>query len=192
MVQARDAAEDARFDIGEKWRCPDCGREHSFGAYAAAHWHLEMTHGCTCGAKTVWRNGRVTSRTPAPQRGARRAEFSPRTKRQAWERSGGRCEAENCGRKIFPGDGPEYDHRIPDAAGGDNSLKNCQVLCAWCHSEKYPGDRKTIAKVQSVTARHARAKGPKGPQSPWKPRPPTKRYPRGYAVHRETGEIRER
>jgi len=52
-------------------------------------------------------------------------EFSKKTKLQAWERSGGRCQC-GCGFKILGR--PEYHHAVPAALGGDNSLDNCRVL----------------------------------------------------------------
>lgn len=89
-----------------------------------------------------------------------RQEFTRTTKLKAWDRAKGRCE--NCERKLFPGDRVEYDHRIPCALGGDNSLGNCQVLCGWCHGEKTAkSDAPTIAKSRSVRARHVGAKTPK-------------------------------
>lgn len=89
----------------------------------------------------------------------KRPEFSRRTKLQAWDRCGGHCE--KCGRKIRPGDGPEYDHLIPAELSGTADLDNCQVLCRWCHAEKTADDAHTIAKGRKVRARHANANTPK-------------------------------
>ncbi len=63
----------------------------------------------------------------------KRREFSTWVKSQAALRSGGNCES--CTRKMLAGDW-HYDHRIPDAMGGEPSLDNCQVLCKACHSVK--------------------------------------------------------
>ena len=69
-----------------------------------------------------------------------RTEFSKQTKRDAFERCEGLCEgvlssgercAANLGKKLH-----HFDHIIPDAIGGDNSLQNCQVLCKPCHDDK--------------------------------------------------------
>ncbi len=100
-----------------------------------------------------------------------RANFTRTVKLAAWERSGGRCE--DCGRKIFPGDGPEYDHTIADEHGGDNSLGNCQVLCVWCHKPKTRADMKVTVRGRKARARHAGADKPKRPMpgsraSKWK------------------------
>ena len=43
----------------------------------------------------------------------KRQEFSRKIKAEAFARAKGKCE--NCGVKIRPGNGPEYDHIIPDA-----------------------------------------------------------------------------
>jgi len=91
----------------------------------------------------------------------RRTEFTRTTKLAAWDRSGGKCEEPECAHKIFPGDGPEYDHRIPAEQGGDNSLGNCQVLCIPCHKAKTRDDMKVISKSRSVRARHVGASKPR-------------------------------
>ena len=91
----------------------------------------------------------------------RRAEFSRRTKLQAWDRAGGCCE--DCGKKIRPGDGPEYDHIISAEQGGGNDLGNCQVLCAPCHKLKTREDVGKQAKSRSVRAGHIGAKKPRNP-----------------------------
>lgn len=48
-----------------------------------------------------------------------RSEFSAKVRVAAFERSEGRCES--CGVTIRPGNGPEYDHCIPDALGGPSA-----------------------------------------------------------------------
>lgn len=67
-----------------------------------------------------------------------RREFSKRVKLDAWHRSAGNCEI--CTVKIFGGNGPHYDHILPDALGGDATLENCQVLCKTCHGGKTARD----------------------------------------------------
>lgn len=90
----------------------------------------------------------------------RRQEFSNRTRLQAWERAGGRCE--ECGVKLHVGDRREYDHRIPCALGGDNGLGNCVVLCGPCHGSKTAQqDAPQIAKAKRVAAKHSGAHRPK-------------------------------
>lgn len=61
----------------------------------------------------------------------------------------------------MPGDGPEYDHRIPCELGGENTLDNCDVLCSWCHTAKTSKqDAPNIAKARAVRARHVNAEDP--------------------------------
>ena len=122
-----------------------------------------------------------------------RSNFTRTTMLAAWERSGGYCErkingkrADGCGRKIFPSDGPEYDHIIADEHGGDNSLDNCQVLCVWCHKPKTRADMKVTVHGRKVRAAHARADKPKrvmpGSRGHWQKKPL-----HGNAVRREDG-----
>lgn len=90
-----------------------------------------------------------------------RAEFSAKTKEQAFARAGGQCE--NCGVKLFPGN-IDYDHRIPCEQGGGNDLGNCQVLCVNCHrgaGGKTSQDAKTRARARKARRSHIGAKKPK-------------------------------
>ncbi|KNY36048.1 HNH endonuclease [Agrobacterium sp. SUL3] len=83
-----------------------------------------------------------------------RTEFTRKTKQEALQRSGLRCEAAgtrygfeegqrcNCSLSL----GVQYDHAVPDALGGDNSLENCLAICVQCHRFKTKNDVKQIAK----------------------------------------------
>ncbi len=92
---------------------------------------------------------------------SRRAEFTRTTKLAAWDRADGNCA--DCGRKIFPGDGPEYDHIVALEHGGSNEPGNCQVLCVWCHKPKTRADMKVTVRGRKARARHAGADKPKRP-----------------------------
>lgn len=86
----------------------------------------------------------------------KRQEFSRKTKAEAFARAKGKCE--DCGVKIRPANGPEYDHRIPDAIDGGNSLENCVVLCFNCHSKKTDEeDKPQIARTKRVRDKHTNA-----------------------------------
>jgi 5-methylcytosine-specific restriction endonuclease McrA len=78
-----------------------------------------------------------------------RAEFSAKTKVEAFALAKGRCQ--NCTARLSVGN-TQYDHIIPcglDSDGGDNSLGNCSCLCRNCHREKTSGaDVPRIAKAK--------------------------------------------
>ena len=89
-----------------------------------------------------------------------RSEFSAKTKLERWNHAGGYCE--DCGVKIRPGNGPEYDHDIPDGLRKDNSFENCRCLCKTCHKRKTTKeDVPTIAKAKRVGRKHINADRPK-------------------------------
>lgn len=88
-----------------------------------------------------------------------RTEFTGKIKITAWLRSDGRCE--NCTAKLFTGNA-HYDHRVPDAMGGEATLANCQVLCRACHSVKTTkGDVPAIAKAKRRERRNAGIRKPR-------------------------------
>jgi 5-methylcytosine-specific restriction protein A len=81
-----------------------------------------------------------------------RREFPAKVKVAAFERAKGQCEG--CTARLYPGR-YHYDHRIPDALGGEPTLDNCEVLCLACHGRKTAGtDQPAIAKVRHVRAKH--------------------------------------
>lgn len=88
-----------------------------------------------------------------------RQEFSKKTKMAAWQRCKGHCE--ECGKKIRPGDGPEYDHDREAFFEGSNDLENCRVLCTPCHSVKTSDRAPVIAKSRRHIVRAAKAKTPR-------------------------------
>gem|GEM_PF-629399 len=115
-----------------------------------------------------------------------RTEFTRKTKQEALKRSGVRCEAAgtrygfeegqrcNCSLSL----GVQYDHAVPDALGGDNSLENCLAICVQCHKFKTRNDVKQIAKsnrqrdmasfdrrAKSNLPAFQRSKSPKRPSS---------------------------
>lgn len=65
--------------------------------------------------------------------------FSAATQRVLLERAEHRCQ--QCG----TADDLEFDHVVPQAAGGKGTAKNGQVLCRPCHSKKTLAERKLMA-----------------------------------------------
>ena len=57
---ARMGSLGATFELGERWRC-QCGDEHVFGPYAAAHWDFELVHICECERERTFLAGEVIS-----------------------------------------------------------------------------------------------------------------------------------
>lgn len=111
-----------------------------------------------------------------------RAEFSKQTKRDAYDRSNGFCEAVGKmyglppGKRCnFPfGKACEYDHIILDANSKDNSLSNCACVCIPCHKFKtakhdIPKAAKTIRqqdKDRGIRSGNGFQKAPPG-YNPW-------------------------
>jgi hypothetical protein len=61
---------------------------------------------------------------------AARSAIPRETRLAVWERDGGRCVT--CGATFDL----QYDHVIPVALGGGDSVDNLQILCAPCNQEK--------------------------------------------------------
>jgi 5-methylcytosine-specific restriction protein A len=81
-----------------------------------------------------------------------RRNFPDKVKADAFLRANGNCE--KCTARLYPGKF-HYDHRIPDAMGGEPTLENCEVLCTACHGVKTrTKDVPQIAKVKRVRNRH--------------------------------------
>lgn len=89
-----------------------------------------------------------------------RREFPAKVKVAAFQRANGHCE--KCGTYIIAG--AQYDHRIPDALGGEPTLENCVCLCAKCHRSKTSTvDVPMIAKAKRIEAKRVGAKKSKNP-----------------------------
>ncbi|KAA0684571.1 HNH endonuclease [Neorhizobium sp. P12A] len=99
-----------------------------------------------------------------------RTEFTRATKRDALERSGGKCEASgprygleegqrcNCSLSV----GVIFDHDNPDQMGGDNSLENCRSICITCNKFKTRGDIREIRKSDRIRDKNSRVIRPAG------------------------------
>jgi hypothetical protein len=111
-----------------------------------------------------------------------RREFSAATRRAAWERANGQCEAYlesptgfadvgliRCTAPLDVGNF-HYDHIDPDWFSKDNELDNCAVICRRCHELKTKKDKRNIAKSKRIQDKRIKARKPKG-----RPMPGTKR-----------------
>ena len=84
---------------------------------------------------------------------AMRQEFPAKVRVEAFSRAKGRCE--RCSSILRPGHF-RYNHRIPDALGGQPTLDNCELLCLGCDSEQtYKTDIPRIAKTRRIRKREA-------------------------------------
>ena len=82
----------------------------------------------------------------------KRQEFSRKTMAEAFDRAKGKCI---CGVKLSVRTGIHYDHIIPDAVDGGNSVENCQPLCKSCHGVKTAkSDVPEIARTKRVRDKH--------------------------------------
>ena len=55
-----------------------------------------------------------------------RFEFTRKQRLEIWQRANGCCE--KCSAKLKVGEG-EFDHRIAQGYGGENTVENGQLLC---------------------------------------------------------------
>ena len=84
---------------------------------------------------------------------SKRLEFSPATKRKAYELRGGKCPGlielkMPCGKDLS--DDCEYDHIKRNEIEPDNSLENCRPLCRVHHRVKTTMDAKQAAKSRRL------------------------------------------
>lgn len=91
-----------------------------------------------------------------------RQEFSAKVKVAAFERAKGCCELCKTGIRLRPGD-IYYDHRNPDALGGEPTLENCQVLCRSHHAAKTADE--DVPAIAKAKRRYRRAAGIKKPRT---------------------------
>ena len=91
-----------------------------------------------------------------------RAEFSKRTKLEAFKRSGGRCE--QCTARLGPGN-TEYHHDRECTFDGSDTIDNCIVLCRVCHRIITNGRAQVIAKSNRQRAKHLGIKRKSGFQT---------------------------
>lgn len=80
-----------------------------------------------------------------------RREFPNKVKKAAYQRANGYCEI--CGAVLTVGKF-RYDHRLPDALGGEPTLENCVVQCLPCDKPKTAADVTRIRKADRQRYRH--------------------------------------
>ena len=80
-----------------------------------------------------------------------RQEFTRKQRLEIWQRANGHCEG--CGAKLKVGEG-EYDHRIAQGYGGENTVENGQLLCRICHGKKTGVDKGITEKVKRIRDKH--------------------------------------
>lgn len=84
-----------------------------------------------------------------------RSEFTLKTKLESLVLN---AKCPSCGVKFGKLSDVEFDHEIPDAMGGSNTVNNCVPLCKACHKLKTNGkkhtslgsDKHTIAKSKRL------------------------------------------
>jgi 5-methylcytosine-specific restriction endonuclease McrA len=80
-----------------------------------------------------------------------RFEFSRKQRLEIWTRADGHCEG--CRMKLKAGEG-EYDHRVAQGYGGENTVENGQLLCRACHGRKTGTDKGITEKVKRIRDKH--------------------------------------
>lgn len=87
-----------------------------------------------------------------------RREFPAKVKVAAFERAKGNCEV--CGARLTVGKF-RYDHKLPDALGGEPTLENCVVQCLACDKPKTADDVRRIRKADRQRRNHIGVKKPR-------------------------------
>lgn len=87
-----------------------------------------------------------------------RREFPAKVKVAAFERAKGNCEV--CGAHLTVGKF-RYDHKLPDALGGEPTLENCVVQCLSCDKPKTADDVRRIRKADRQRRNHIGIKKPR-------------------------------
>lgn len=99
-----------------------------------------------------------------------RTEFTRKTKDKVSERAQGKCES--CGLPLKGGRG-DFDHKIPCALGGDNSISNCWLIGTCCHK---PKTKKDIQQTRKADRQKSKASGAIKPKSKMAKKPKESRH----------------
>ena len=114
-----------------------------------------------------------------------RKQFSKRDLSKRLAEFGGKCRM--CGCTIDATTGLEWDHRIPLAIGGDDTLDNLEPLCIRDHRLKTKGDVKRIAKTTRQRQRNLGIRKPSTFAASRDSR--FKKKINGDVIDRRTGEV---
>jgi len=128
-----------------------------------------------------------------------RKEFTKKTQREAFKRSGFKCEAigamyghpdgHRCNADLAYG--VQYDHIVLDANSKDNSLENCAAVCIKCH--KWKTANHDIPMAAKTVRQQDKARGIKTkPANPLRGQPfPKSEKPKKAVVYRPVTFYRE-
>jgi len=86
-----------------------------------------------------------------------RSEFTTKTKLEALVKY---AKCPKCGVKFGKLSDVDFDHEIPDAMGGANTVDNCVPLCKACHKLKTNGKKHTtLGSDKHIIAKSKRLRG---------------------------------
>lgn len=86
-----------------------------------------------------------------------RSEFTIKTKLEALVRY---AKCPKCGQRFGKLSDVDFDHEIPDAMGGTNTVDNCVPLCKACHKLKTNGRKHTtLGSDKHIIAKSKRLRG---------------------------------
>jgi 5-methylcytosine-specific restriction protein A len=80
-----------------------------------------------------------------------RLEFTRKQRAEIWLRAKGCCE--KCDARLKTGEG-DFDHRVAQGYGGENTVENGQLLCKVCHKAKTGKDKGITERVKRIRDKH--------------------------------------
>ena len=91
--------------------------------------------------------GATLAQRAAKSNGFGTRHISDVTKREVWQRDGGKCRACGSTERL------EYDHKKPVSKGGTSEPSNIQILCRPCNRSKRTGDATPAQPLRSLEKR---------------------------------------
>lgn len=119
-----------------KYQCVHCNKKMhaAAGTPESSHilevWNAKMQLPRACRHEIDYRVFFDAPAAPLPYEQTSRTPIPEAVRSEVWRRDGGRCV--KCGSNA----NLEFDHIIPVALGGANSIANLQLLCQPCNSSK--------------------------------------------------------